>query len=117
MFTCIMLTLLSVFGSSMEQILERYERYSYAERQLIASDPDSTVWFKNLILFYLSKLGYTTCLQLRPNHTSMHNCLYLIIFSSRRLILFYFNLRETGLLSTQNWRLESSFYKETTGKY
>ncbi|KAL8157368.1 agamous-like MADS-box protein AP1 [Apium graveolens] len=28
--------------SSMEQILERYERYSYAERQLIASDPDST---------------------------------------------------------------------------
>ncbi|WOG88893.1 hypothetical protein DCAR_0208128 [Daucus carota subsp. sativus] len=28
--------------SSMEKILERYERYSYAERQLISSDPDST---------------------------------------------------------------------------
>ncbi|KAK1374488.1 Floral homeotic protein APETALA 1 [Heracleum sosnowskyi] len=28
--------------SSMEKILERYERYSYAERQLIANDPEST---------------------------------------------------------------------------
>ncbi|KAL8106067.1 agamous-like MADS-box protein AP1 [Apium graveolens] len=28
---------------SMENILERYERYSYAERQLVANDPDSSV--------------------------------------------------------------------------
>lgn len=27
----------------MEKILERYERYAYAERQLIALDPESQV--------------------------------------------------------------------------
>lgn len=27
-----------LYGNSMERILERYERYSYAERQLLAND-------------------------------------------------------------------------------
>lgn len=36
----------------MENILERYERYSYAERQLVANDPDSSVCTS--ALYYIS---------------------------------------------------------------
>lgn len=32
-----------IYTSSMEKILERYERYSYAERQLASNNPDSVV--------------------------------------------------------------------------
>jgi len=40
-------TFLSFFNS-MERILERYERYSYAERQLVASDQPQTVGYQLL---------------------------------------------------------------------
>lgn len=31
------------FAHSMEKILERYERYSYAEKALVSADPESQV--------------------------------------------------------------------------
>lgn len=34
--------------NSMEQILERYERYSYAERRLLSSNSESSVWPKKV---------------------------------------------------------------------
>jgi len=40
--------------NSMEKILERYERYSYAERQLVATDLDSQVgpyYFIRVVIF------------------------------------------------------------------
>ena len=33
------------FGNSMERILERYERYAYAQSQLIATDLESQVCY------------------------------------------------------------------------
>lgn len=38
--------------SSMEKILERYERYSYAERRLVANDNQSNVHTKLFPLYY-----------------------------------------------------------------
>lgn len=36
-------SVLLLFFGSMERILERYERYSYAEHQVLASETESTV--------------------------------------------------------------------------
>lgn len=72
----------------MERILERYERYSYAERQLVPTDLESQVFHS----VFLVKLNFVC--------PSDFNLKYLVLIP-----YFFFFDREAGLWSMQSSRL------------
>lgn len=79
----------------MERILERYERYSYAERQLLANDLEQNVYATN-----------------RLNKFQIPESYYREFLFIDTPLINLFICREAGLWNMQSSRLGLRFYKE-----
>lgn len=114
--------------NSMERILERYERYSYSEKQLLANDHESTVRMPFWLSLLVSKPKISSPWIWHPLQFASFpyrrignwrtRITFLGFFSFNKYFIWchtFIYIREAGLWNMRSSRLGWRFYKEITG--